>query len=181
MIIFSGPALSETYRHQVMSLLFSAFMAITVKVSFWWKFNIWFWSGSRCNWKALTFRALNLKGDLREFRDTDYISDTWVSSWKLQYNRKRFFPLFFLLQIFPLLVPLLLPVTQICLTGSLYTILAVAIERFLAVTRLVILCLCICVSAYLCICLTGSLLWLSIDSWLILFLMSNIALKNNRN
>ena len=64
-------------------------MAITVKVSFWW--NIWFWSGSRCNWKALTFRALNLKGDLREFRDTDYISDTWVSSWKLQYNRKRFF------------------------------------------------------------------------------------------
>ena len=38
-------------------------------------------------------------------------------------------------QIFPLLVPLLLPVTQICLTGSLYTVLAVAIERFLAVTR----------------------------------------------
>ena len=40
-----------------------------------------------------------------------------------------------LLQIFPVLVPVLLPVTQICLTGSLYTILAVAIERFLAVTR----------------------------------------------
>ena len=38
-------------------------------------------------------------------------------------------------QIFPVLVPLLLPVTQICLTGSLYTVLAVAIERFLAVTR----------------------------------------------
>ena len=34
-----------------------------------------------------------------------------------------------------MLVPILLPVTQICLTGSLYTILAVAIERFLAVTR----------------------------------------------
>ena len=39
------------------------------------------------------------------------------------------------MQIFPVLVPVLLPVTQICLTGSLYTILAVAIERFLAVTR----------------------------------------------
>ena len=39
------------------------------------------------------------------------------------------------MQIFPVLVPLLLPVTQICLTGSLYTVLAVAIERFLAVTR----------------------------------------------
>ena len=42
-------------------------------------------------------------------------------------------------QIFPVLVPVLLPVTQICLTGSLYTILAVAIERFLAVTRYLLL------------------------------------------
>ena len=43
------------------------------------------------------------------------------------------------LQIFPVLVPVLLPVTQICLTGSLYTVLAVAIERFLAVTRYLLL------------------------------------------
>ena len=40
-----------------------------------------------------------------------------------------------ILQVFPHLVPLLLPLTQMALTGSLYTILAVAIERYLSITR----------------------------------------------
>ena len=38
-------------------------------------------------------------------------------------------------QVFPHLVPLLLPLTQISLTGSLYTILAVAVERFISISR----------------------------------------------
>ena len=42
-------------------------------------------------------------------------------------------------QVFPQLVPLLLPLTQIALTGSLYTILAVAVERFLSITRFLLL------------------------------------------
>ena len=59
-------------------------------------------------------------------------------SWKFEYYLENYLKqLSWILQIFPMLVPILLPVTQICLTGSLYTILAVAIERFFAVTRYV--------------------------------------------
>ena len=85
MIIFSGPTLSETYRHQV-----------NVFISF-------------------------LRNSEVHSTQKDKDIDKSIKTENMQ--------------IFPVLVPLLLPVTQICLTGSLYTVLAVAIERFLAVTR----------------------------------------------
>jgi hypothetical protein len=40
---------------------------------------------------------------------------------------------FLLFQVFPHLVPIVLPLAQISLTSSVYTIVALAIERFLAV------------------------------------------------
>ena len=38
-------------------------------------------------------------------------------------------------QVLPHLLPLVLPLTQIALTGSVYTVLAVALERFASVKR----------------------------------------------
>ena len=40
-----------------------------------------------------------------------------------------------IMQVFPHLLPFLLPLIQITLTGSLFTILAVAMERFISISR----------------------------------------------
>ena len=42
-------------------------------------------------------------------------------------------------QIYPHLVPACLPIAQIALTGSVYMILAIAIERYLALSRYAVL------------------------------------------
>ena len=51
------------------------------------------------------------------------------SLFKILKTYKNFF------QLFPRMVPVILPMAEMALTGSIYTILAVAIERFISVIR----------------------------------------------